>query len=159
MHFFAIIWAFIYLVTMKKAFLTILVILVAAAAACGQQSDTGEVVKRLQPQETYLQPHNERHVGNMYMPRTGQFSIPEPKQYYTRPFMGQKYLEIALEAYYEKWKGEKSLLYRFINTVAPLIKNQFTFAVYRVYDLPIVDRDNPLLDPQLIKKDEKNIKQ
>lgn len=119
-----------------------------------QQTDTTEVTKHLQQEETFLQPHNERKVGNMFMPKTGQFNVPEPKQYYTPPFKGQKYLEIALEAYYKKWEGGKSLLYQFINTVAPFIDNQFEFAVYQIYDLPIVERDQPMLDPQLPERQE-----
>ncbi len=115
-----------------------------------QQSDTTIVTKELEQKEEFFQPyHSERSVGNMYMAETGTFGIPEPKQYYTPPFMGQKYLEWALADYYEELKEEKSLLYRFINAVAPFIDNQFEFAVYRIYDLPIVERDQPMLDPQL----------
>ncbi len=118
-----------------------------------QQSDTTEAIKELEQEEAFFQPyHSERSVENMYMTETGTFGIPEPKQYYTPPFMGQKYLEAALAEYYEKLKEEKSLLYRFINAVAPFIDNQFEFAVYRIYDLPIVERDQPMLDPQLNAK-------
>ncbi len=126
------------------------VIIILAGRAHGQQSDTTEVVRELEQEDEIIQPyHSERAVGNMFMPETGMFGIPEPKQYYAPPFMGQKYLEIALAAYYEKYTMEKSLLYRFINAVAPFIDNQFEFAVYRIYDLPIVERDHPLLEPQL----------
>lgn len=133
--------------------LTVVLLALITPQLFGQQSDTTEVIKELEQEDNFSQPfHSDRAVGNMYMAETGTFSIPEPKEYYNRPFMGQKYLEIALEYYYEKWESNKSFLYRFINTVAPFIDNQFEFAVYRVYDLPIVERDHPLLDPQLNEK-------
>lgn len=118
-----------------------------------QRSDTVEIARERKLQEYSFQSyHTDRAVGNMMMPQTGKFSVPEPKKYYVHPFMGQQYLEAALQHYYKKWDAQKSLLFRFINAIAPYINNGFEFAVYRIYDLPIVERNNPLLDPQLNAK-------
>lgn len=92
----------------------------------------------------------------MLMPKTGLYAIPEPKEYYVHPFMAQKHLEMALADYYEDLEEKPSLLFRFINAIAPFINNQFEFAVYRIYDLPIVERDQPMLDPQLIEKQKRD---
>lgn len=133
-----------------------------ACSACvqpvfGQQSDTSRVTKELEEQEPFFQSyHSERSVGNLYMPKTGTFNVPEPKQYYTPPFMGQKYLEIALAHYYKKLKEEEGgPLYRILKIIAPYINNGFEFFVYQIYDMPIVDRDQPMLEPQLNGRDSK----
>ncbi len=72
--------------------------------------------------------------------------MPEETQYYTPPFKGQYYLDLAVEAYRQEQRDKLGLnwLFGFLNAIAPYVNNQFQFGVYRINDLPVVARDNPM---------------
>lgn len=116
--------------------------------ASAQQADSTKRTFFLNPKSGSLtnQPHSERSMGVLSLPQSGVFEMPEETQYYTPPFKGQYYLDLAVEAYREEQKDKLGLgwLFRFMNAVAPYINNQFQFGVYRINDMPIVDRDHPL---------------
>ena len=136
--------------------LTALVFLLSLQPARGQQSDTAQTTKELEEQRI-LQPYQfERSTTtHIRMPSSGTYGVPEPKEYYQHPFLGQKYLDIAMAAYRESLKeGKGGLLLRFLNKIAPFINNQFQFGVYRIYDFPIIERGHPLLEPQMNSKTE-----
>lgn len=130
--------------------------IIIAKVSYAQQTDTASTVKKLQEEKVILKTyHTEKSTENMFMPKTGLYDIPIPKEYYIHPFMAQKRIDAALADYYKEAKEKKSLLFRFINAIAPFINNQFEFAVYKIYDLPIVERGQPMLTPQLIEKQKK----
>lgn len=121
-----------------------------------QQSDTTQTTEEIELEEQpFPQPyHSERSTNNFLLPSSGTYGVPEPTEYYTPPFMGQKHLDAAVEAYRKRLKEGlgNSLLFQFISKIAPFVNNQFEFGVYRIYDLPIVERDHPLLYPQVENK-------
>ena len=123
-----------------------------------QQTDTSRTVKEMDLKErTVQQPyHSERSTNNFVLPSSGTYGVPEPTEYYTPPFTGQENLDKAVEAYRKRLEEGlgNSLLFQFISKIAPFVNNQFEFGVYRIYDLPIVERDHPLLYPQLDNEEE-----
>lgn len=88
----------------------------------------------------------DRPMSGGIMTEMGTYGVPEETEYYTPPFKGQEYLDMAVEAYRKEL--EKSIgpdwLSKFFRTVSPFVNNEFEFGVYQIYDLPIVERDNPL---------------
>lgn len=74
---------------------------------------------------------------------SGVHAVPEPTRYFKPPFKGQEYLDQAVEAY-RKELGPAWLANLF-RAISPFINNRFEFGVYRIYDMPLIDRDNPLL--------------
>jgi hypothetical protein len=85
-------------------------------------------------------------MGNYSLPQSGVFEMPEETQYYTHPFQGQYYLDLAVEAYRKEQKDKLGLswLFQFLNAVSPFVNNRFEFGVYQINDMPVVGRDNPL---------------
>jgi len=117
-----------------------------------QQTDTSRIEKELRLERNFPQPyHSERSANNFLLPSSGTYGVPEPTEYYTPPFKGQEYLDYAVEAYRKELEDSigNTLLFRFISKIAPFVNNRFEFGVYKIYDLPIVERDHPLLYPQL----------
>jgi len=125
-----------------------LIFLFAALQAQAQQADSTKrtffLIPRIKSPE--IQPHSERSVGNYALPESGVFDVPEETQYYTPPFKGQYYLDLAVEAYREEQEDKLGLnwLFNFLNVISPFVNNRFEFGVYRINDLPVVERDNPL---------------
>lgn len=128
----------------------------AAQTGVAQQTDTAQPTRELQERRVLQPYHSERTTTtHIRTPSSGTYGVPEPKQYYQPPFMGQKYLDIAIEAYKEQLEENKGgVIFRFLDRIAPFIMNQFQFGVYRIYDMPIIGRDNPLLEPQMNSKTE-----
>jgi len=124
------------------------IILVPAQLALAQQADSTKRTFFLRPESKSLkaQPHSERSIGSYALPQSGVFEMPEETQYYVLPFKGQYYLDMAVEAYREEQRDKLGLnwLFRFLNAISPYVNNQFQFGVYRINDMPVVARDNPL---------------
>lgn len=129
----------------------IILSVVFSGIAQAQVRDTTESKRKLRLQSLSLNKsvHSERSVNNLSLTSSGMYDVPEETQYYQEPFMGQHYLDVAVEAYREEQRDKLGLnwLFRFMNMVAPYVNNQFEFGVYQIEDLPIVDRDNALLKP------------
>lgn len=128
------------------------VLILLPGRGVAQQADTSATVKEIELRQQFRQSyHSERKADNFVLPSSGVYSVPEPKQYYKPPFTGQKSLDAAVEAYRKELKEGlgNSVIFRFLETIAPFINNQFEFGVYQIYDLPIVERDHPLRYPQL----------
>lgn len=72
--------------------------------------------------------------------------MPEMTRYYVPDFKGQYYLDLAVEAYREEQRDKLGLnwLFKFLNAISPYVNNRFEFGVYRINDMPVVERDNPL---------------
>lgn len=120
----------------------------AASIAYAQQADSTRRTFFMRPESgsSINQPHSERSMGTHSLPQSGVFEMPEETQYYTPPFKGQYYLDLAVEAYRQEQRDKLGLnwLFGFLNAIAPYVNNQFQFGVYRINDLPVVARDNPL---------------
>lgn len=122
--------------------------LVPVYLAQAQQADSTKRTFFLRPETKSLkaQPHSERSIGSYSLPESGVFEVPEETEYYVLPFKGQHYLDMAVEALREEQRDKLGLnwLFRFLNAISPYVNNQFQFGVYRINDMPIVARDNPL---------------
>ncbi|MDX1585253.1 MAG: hypothetical protein R3222_00860 [Balneolaceae bacterium] len=116
--------------------------------ALGQQADSTKRTFFLRPESKSLeaQPHSERSIGSYALPESGVFEVPEETEYYVIPYKGQHYLDMAVEALREEQRDKLGLnwLFRFLNAISPYVNNQFQFGVYRINDMPVVARDNPL---------------
>ncbi len=134
-------------------------LLVPLQYALAQQADSTKRTFFLRPETKSLesQPHSERSIGSYALPQSGVFEMPEETQYYVLPFKGQYYLDLAVEAYREEQRDKLGLnwLFRFLNAISPYVNNQFQFGVYRINDMPLVARDNPLFQSHN-SKDERN---
>ncbi|NGP76901.1 hypothetical protein G3570_09670 [Balneolaceae bacterium YR4-1] len=123
-------------------------ILVPALLAQAQQADSTKRTFFLRPETNSLkaEPHSERSIGSYTLPESGVFGVPEETEYYVIPFKGQEYLDMAVEALREEQRDKLGLnwLFRFLNAISPYVNNQFQFGVYRINDMPVVARDNPL---------------
>lgn len=146
--------------TYRKAFRTLLfcsLFLAGVLTANAQQADSTKRTFFLnpKPKSFKIQPHSERSMGSYTLPQSGVFEMPDETQYYTPPFKGQYYLDLAVEAYREEQKDKLGLnwLFQFLNAIAPYVNNQFEFGVYRINDMPVVERDNPLFRSHNSKKD------
>lgn len=116
--------------------------------AYAQQADSTRRTFFMNPESESrtFRPHSERTIGSLTIPESGVYEMPEETQYYTPPFKGQYYLDLALQAYREEQRDKLGMnwLFGFLNAIAPYVNNQFQFGVYRINDLPVVARDNPL---------------
>lgn len=126
----------------------IILLAVLPLSVWAQETDTTrDSVEIEQREETLkLKYQLDRPASEGYLSESGVHAVPEPMEYYKPPFKGQESLDIAVEAY--RRELEKRIgpdwLYKFFRAVSPFINNQFEFGFYRINDLPVVDRDNPL---------------
>lgn len=119
--------------------------------ASAQQSDTTDTTRRVDFKQREIPQayHSERSTDKFLLPESGTYAVPEPTEYYKPPFTGQESLDQAVAAYREELENSiaNTPLFRFINKIAPFVNNTFEFGVYRMYDIPIIDRDHPMLYP------------
>lgn len=124
------------------------VFMATAFTASAQQADSTKRTFFLNPKPEgfKIKPHSERSMGSYSLPQSGVFNVPEETQYYVPPFKGQYYLDLAVEAYRKEQEDKLGLnwLFQFLNAIAPYVNNRFEFGVYRINDMPVVERDNPL---------------
>lgn len=128
--------------------LTVGICFLLPALAAAQEKDTTKQKLNLEPEQeqTLQQPEFDRSASGGLMTEMGSYQVPEETQYYSPPFKGQEYLDKAVEAYrkeLEKRMGNK-WFWKFLDTISPYINNEFEFGVYQIYDLPVVERGNPL---------------
>lgn len=129
------------------------------ALALAQETDTTrqsvELEKRKQALKLKYQ--LDRAASEGMLTESGVHAVPEPTTYYSPPFKGQEYLDKAVEAYRRELEERMGpdWLYNFFRAVSPFVNNKFEFGVYQMYDLPVVDRENPLFQSNN-SKDERN---
>lgn len=129
-------------------FLLPLLLGIIPVVALAQEVDTTrqEIETEQDEQKLNMQSKFDRSMSGGVMNEMGSYEVPSETEYYTPPFKGQEYLDMAVEAYRKEL--ERSIgpdwMWQFMKAVSPFINNQFEFGVYQIYDLPIVDRDNPL---------------
>ena len=114
-------------------------------AACAQETDTTRQELDLNKKPKNIQQRFDRSMSGGMMSDMGSYDVPNETQYYHRPFKGQEYLDLAVEAYRKEiknsWQG--NWYWQFLKAVSPYIDNTFEFGFYN-NDVPIVDRGNPL---------------
>lgn len=139
---------------------TLLLILLAVSGRplAAQQSDTTDTTRQVDlNRRSFPQSyHSERSANSYLLSESGSYNVPEPTRYYQPPFNGQESLDKAVEAYREELKNDlaNSPLFRIIGKIAPFINNTFEFGFYRIYDIPIIERDHPNFYPQTGPADE-----
>lgn len=125
-----------------------LILSLCSQSVFAQQADSTKRTFFLRPESKSLNysPHSERSIGSYSLPQSGVFEMPEETQYYIPAFKGQYYLDLAVEAYREEQKDKLGLnwLFKFLNAISPYVNNRFEFGVYRINDMPVVERENPL---------------
>ena len=104
-------------------------------------------------QEVNLQQQYDRSMSGGMMSNMGTYNTPSEGQYYKRPFLGQKYLDQAVEAYRKEVENRMggSWYWRFLKAVSPYIRLQL--GAFQGSQMNFVDRNNPLF--QSYKDDEK----
>lgn len=121
-----------------------------------QQADTTKRTLEINPKpESFIdRPHTERRMGEFILPESGIFEYPEPTRYYQAPFMGQYYLDVAVAALREEQRNRLDGTWmKVLRAIAPFVNMQFQFGVYEIYDIPVVDRDNPLFQSYRNRED------
>jgi len=88
----------------------------------------------------------DREMTGGKMTKMGSYDVPTETEYYTPPFKGQEYLDMAVEAYRQELEEHmgSNWFWKFLDTISPYIYNDFEFGVYQINDMPIVDRNNEL---------------
>ncbi len=121
-------------------------LLSAPGVSFAQETDTTlqklELEKRKQ-RSLDLQQNTERSMSGGMMTKMGTYDIPSEGQYYHPPFMGQKYLDKAVEAYREELEEMGGgWFWNFLRSVSPYVRVQFAPLDGPAMQFP--DRDNPL---------------
>lgn len=129
-------------------FLLLLLLGMIPIISLAQEVDTArqEIEPEQEDQKLNMQSKFDRSMSGGIMSEMGSYEVPSETEYYNPPFKGQEYLDMAVEAYRKELEQRigPNWMWQFMKTVSPFINNQFEFGVYQIYDLPIVDRDNPL---------------
>lgn len=127
------------------------------AIVAAQEKDTTRQKLNLEPEqeEPLRRLEFDRSASGGLMTEMGSYQVPEETQYYSPPFKGQEYLDQAVEAYRKELEKRigNNWFWKFLDTISPYVHNEFEFGVYQIYDLPVVERGNPLF--QSYQNDEK----
>lgn len=122
----------------------------------GQETDTTQV-ELDQDQESdrtvNLDQQFDRSATGGILTEMGKYQVPSETQYYQRPFKGQEYLDMAVEAYREEMEQQvgNNWYWQFLKTVSPYIRLEL--GAFQTMQMQYVDRDNPLFESY--KDDEK----
>jgi len=110
-----------------------------------QEADSTKKLETGKQRNLNFQQELDRSVSGGKMTEMGSYDVPTETHYYKRPFKGQEYLDMAVEAYRKEVENswQNSWYWQFLKAVSPYINNKFEFGFYNT-DVPIVDRDNPL---------------
>lgn len=120
--------------------------ILAPSAVLAQEADTTKKELNLnQKNNLGFERELDRPVSGGKMTGMGAYNVPTETKYYKRPFKGQDYLDLAVEAYRKEVKNDlgNNWFWQFLKAVSPYINNSFEFGFYNT-DVPYVDRDNPL---------------
>lgn len=110
------------------------------ALTSAQERDTAEV--ELKDRELNLNRQMERPMSGGMMTDMGTYEVPSKAPPYQRPFMGQKHLDRAVEAYREQQGtiNTDSWFWQFLRAVSPYVQ----LGAFKEMELQYVDRNNPL---------------
>jgi hypothetical protein len=128
--------------------MVLLLALIVPASVFAQETDTTkqEIERETRERSLDLQRQLDRSMSGGMMTEMGTYSVPDDKQFYKPPFMGQKYLDQAVEAYRKEIRNKigNGWYWDVLRAISPFINNKFEFGVYGIYDWDPIDRDNPL---------------
>lgn len=130
------------------AWTLLLVVVLAMPIWCyAQETDTTRQNLNLQGQQQRtldLERQSDRSMSGGIMSRMGTYNVPTEGQYYDRPFMGQYYLDKAVEAYRREMRNgiNGGWFWQFLKTASPFIRLQL--GPLNMPDMEYVDRENPL---------------
>ncbi len=128
--------------------LALILLAIVPSLVSAQETDTTRQSVEMEEREKALELKYKinRPASEGMLTESGVHEVPEPTEYYTPPFKGQYYLDKAVEAYRKELKERMGpdWLYKFFRVISPFVNNRFEFGVYQIYDMPIVERDNPL---------------
>lgn len=124
----------------------LLLCLLSPLIALGQETDTTRQELELEKKKRSLNLERQldRSTSGGIMTEMGTYNVPNETQYYKQPFMGQHYLDMAVEAYRKELEDRigQNWYWQFLRAVSPYIRLQL--APLNVPELEYVDRDNPL---------------
>lgn len=88
----------------------------------------------------------ERPATGGILTEMGTYQVPSETQYYQRPFKGQEYLDMAVEAYRKEMEQRvgDNWYWQFLKTVSPYIRLEL--GAFQTMQMQYVDRDNPLFE-------------
>lgn len=111
--------------------------------AWGQDTDTTRQELDFEQEERDLNLQNRSTSGGI-MTEMGTYQMPSETQYYKRPFKGQEYLDMAVEAYRKEIENRmgEGWYWQFLKTVSPFIRLEL--GAFQTLQMQYVDRDNPL---------------
>ncbi|MDZ7680703.1 MAG: hypothetical protein U5J63_03065 [Fodinibius sp.] len=112
-----------------------------------QETDTTRQELNIEDQNSRtlnLQQRTDRSMSGGVMSDMGTYNVPSEGQYYDRPFMGQYYLDKAVEAYRQEMESgiNGGWFWQFLKSVSPFIRLQM--GPMTMPEMEYVDRDNPL---------------
>ncbi len=124
-------------------------LLLVPLLSLAQETDTTTIDIREEPEEfrsINLGRQFDRSISGGSLTEMGTFSVPRENQYYQRPFKGQEYLDMALEAYREELESgmEDSWFWQFLKTVSPYIRLEM--GAFETMQLQYIDRDHPAFE-------------
>lgn len=125
---------------------TALLILWLLPGLClGQDQDTTrqDLDFEQEQRDLNLQQFDRSMSGGM-MTEMGTYQIPSENQYYQPPFMGQKHLDRAVEAYRKEIENRvgEGWYWQFLKAVSPFIRLEL--GAFQTLEMEYPDRDNPL---------------
>jgi len=114
-----------------------------------QESDTTTIDITEEPEESRsinLGRQFDRSISGGSLTEMGTFSVPRQNQYYQRPFKGQEYLDMAVQAYREQLESEidGGWFWRFLKTVSPYVR--LHMGAFETMQLQYIDRDHPAFE-------------
>ena len=127
--------------------LLFLLLSLAPEYSYAQETDTTRQELELQKRKQRsldLNQQSDRSMSGGMMTEMGTYNMPSEGQYYHPPFMGQKYLDRAVEEYRKEMEDRMGggWFWNFLRSVSPYIRAQFT--PIGPPDMIYPERDNPL---------------
>jgi hypothetical protein len=134
--------------TLQRAFfLLMIMVTLLPLITYAQETDTTRQEIDINEQRNRLlniRQQSDRSMSGGQMSDMGTYNVPTEGQYYDRPFMGQFYLDKAVEAYRRETESNINggWFWQFLKTVSPFIRLQM--GPLEMPEMEYVDRDNPL---------------
>ena len=121
-------------------------LLLLPLVSLAQEADTTEINinEDTEQQRTInLDTQFDRPISGGALTGMGTHGVPRENQYYQRPFKGQEYLDIAVEAYRRELESgiDGGWFWRFLKTVSPFIRLEM--GAFETMQLQYIDRDHP----------------
>lgn len=129
-------------ISLRITFLFLCFLLPISAVA--QETDTTRQQLDLDTGQRDIQ--LDRSMSGGMMSKMGTYNMPSEGQYYKRPFMGQKYLDQAVEAYRREIENQvgENWYWQFLKAVSPFIRLEL--GAFQGPQMEFIDPDHPLFE-------------